>query len=441
MQSHGMILWLVARAAFLNSLILTGTILFTRPHHLNLTFPVSWATSHDLSIYKRQDNGQTFSLVQNINASDYGEGFGNHFTVDMDTLVVRSTNQTHVFSLENGYFEEAFVLDEAYKELRLSGNNLYAYSYDNETTILTMQDCVTRPTPAPMPTAPSPSYSPSKSLKPTLSFDQSKTMTPSHTPTLSSVPSSTCFGAKLVIVTGVDNTVSWELYDKQSDEVILNEAELQSETKHEHNITCLRAGVYAFNITSEEGNGFGGCDYPYILDDPYGYDIYVDGGIAGESGKFWKNEVQTFSVYDRNLKMLASSCIHDFHLALMTDDSPEDIQWVLANENTGDVLLSGKFFCINLESSHSTGFPISHPVWHSGGPYQGLSAGYTESICLNDGKYNFTVFNSEVNANTTSQQANATVRFRLLTMRFCLSLLECLTVSLHFAKPDWLIYF
>lgn len=42
---------------------------------------------------------------------------------------------------------------------------------------------------------------------------------------------------------------------------------------------------------------------------------------------------------------------------------------------------------------------------HSGGSHREPNAGYTESACLFDGKYNFTIFNSQENGNLTSSES------------------------------------
>ena len=240
-----------------------------------------------------------------------------------------------------------------------------------------------RPTtlPTPVPTL-GPTQTPTKvpirhvtteepTLNPTVKLTTSPTKTPTASPT--KAPVEPCYNVSIIVQTDINtgnnsmlDTTIWELYERQSREVMLESGPLESNSVY-NSSTCLHSGLYTFNITDYAGDGFGeDCI-------ECGYFIYVDGNFVGGSVSFYDNEELTFPVPFYGDESTANDyewCTGDFYVAIVTDQWPWETSWELINVDDGELVLSG-------------------------GPYYNPSAIYTQRSCLPDGKYEFTIYDSE----------------------------------------------
>ena len=141
--------------------------------------------------------------------------------------------------------------------------------------------------------------------------------------------------------TDIANTTSWELYEKDSQEVVLQGGHFNDNSVEEYVVDCLDMNNYVFSITNANGRGFGNdCT-------SCGYFVFVDGISIGGNINFFYNDKLAFplplveagaGVVDDD----ASLCSGDFFLRIETDNNPEEITWILVNVK-GDTVLSGKY--------------------------------------------------------------------------------------------------
>jgi hypothetical protein len=111
-----------------------------------------WGSGYDILVYQRDDTTRNFTLVQNLNSSDYGNGFGSRgFTFDGELLAVGDDNVAHLFALQlNGLWEETLSIEQSYDEYQLSGRTLIGIA-QNEAHFMNLEDC-TQPMPTQVPT-------------------------------------------------------------------------------------------------------------------------------------------------------------------------------------------------------------------------------------------------------------------------------------------------
>jgi len=324
-------------------------------------------------IYNRPSSDDQFTLLQFLNASIYGFESTVDIAIDDDILLIGST----IFSKQShGYYVESFSLDGDYRNPQLSGRRILAEmisSEDNATSIISLdiEDC-TQGMPTQLPStsmapmaSPSSSIDGSGSIRPTLSYSPTSTLNPSaspsssihpsaslipsYTPTTTSIPT-ICYNVKIVIMTtgsnytDIANTTSWELYEKDTQEVVLQGGPFIDDSVEEYVADCLDMNEYIFSITNTNGNGFGNdCT-------SCGYFVFVDGASIGGNINFFYNdklafplplvEAEASGVDDDD----ASLCSGDFFLRIETDNNPEEITWILVNVK-GDTVLSGE--CIS----------------------------------------------------------------------------------------------
>lgn len=161
-----------------------------------------------------------------------------------------------------------------------------------------------------------------------------------------------CHDIKIVIITTGMNMagfqgddISWELYEKQSNQIHLEENAVNGNQTSEYEVDCLEENDYVFSITNDKGKGFGECE-------TCGYSIFVDEAYIGGSTSFYYNEKLSFSlpVHYREEQPVDSNgssiCSGDFFLMLRTDDHPEEITWNLINDE-GNVVLTGEKYFTN----------------------------------------------------------------------------------------------
>jgi hypothetical protein len=105
-----------------------------------------------------------------------------------------------------------------------------------------------------------------------------------------------------------------------------------------HNIECVDASQYVFNIT-DTGGRVGNCTL-------CGYLVYVDGLEVGGAAPFFcsalVNEMLNFPVpFQRNNMSEPEHCGNDFLVTIGTSDNPKKLVWTLANDER-DILLTGE---------------------------------------------------------------------------------------------------
>ena len=91
-----------------------------------------------LHIYHRQSAQDKFTPLQFLNASDHvaeEDMFGAKLVMDRDLLVVMAYNETVIYGEQNGYWEEALVLDFAYSSYQISGRSLLTTGYERDWNI------------------------------------------------------------------------------------------------------------------------------------------------------------------------------------------------------------------------------------------------------------------------------------------------------------------
>ncbi|KAL9178625.1 hypothetical protein ACHAXT_001963 [Thalassiosira profunda] len=91
----------------------------------------------DFFVYRRDKSNETFSFHQRLNVSVSDNAFAlDVLSLDKSLLAVRGVDGTHIFSEQNGFWEEIIALDEPYDSVHLSGDRLLAtkgpelYSFD-----------------------------------------------------------------------------------------------------------------------------------------------------------------------------------------------------------------------------------------------------------------------------------------------------------------------
>jgi hypothetical protein len=122
---------------------------------------------------------------------------------------------------------------------------------------------------------------------------------------------------------------------------------------------CVDPGVYTFHITDSGGNGLGERGKT-------GYIINADGIDFGVSSWFFHDEKMTFSLPLVEDDINTGFCSDDFLLVIKTDYNPEETQWDVRNNDTGETVLRG-------------------------GPYFLPQSIHTQRACLSDGNYTFTL--------------------------------------------------
>jgi len=323
-------------------------------------------------IYSRPSDDAQFTLLQFLNASIYDFDSTVDIAIDDDILLIGST----IFSKQShGYYVESFTLNGQYINPQLSGRRILAEMMspnDNvETTeivSLDIEDCTqgmptqlhsTSTAPIPLPSSvidgngsigPTSSSSPTLSIvpssSPSSSINPSTSLIPSYTPTTSSIPT-ICYNVKIVIMTSgsnytdIANTTSWELYQKDTQEVVLQGGSFIDNSVEEYVVDCLDMNEYIFSITNTNGNGFGeDCT-------SCGYFVFVDGVSIGGNINFFYNDKLAFPLplvgeVGAGVGDDDALCSGDFFLRIETDNNPEEITWILVNVK-GDTALSGKY--------------------------------------------------------------------------------------------------
>ena len=153
---------------------------------------------------------------------------------------------------------------------------------------------------------------------------------------------------------------NWKLTRKQGEKPVATIASGGSLGPNEkHTIEdCVAPGVYTFHVTDSGGNGLG-------AQGSGGYYIIANGIKLGVSSFFFHDEEMTFTLpfegdeYDGDKD---TACADDFFLAIKTDDHPDETNWNVVDNESGDTVLEG-------------------------GPYALPWAVYTQRACLPNGNY------------------------------------------------------
>lgn len=204
-----------------------------------------------VAIYKPDQNSTTSTFIQNLDSSDYTEGFGQEFAMSDGVLVVGSNNYTHFFSETDGVWEEILKLDKSYDAYELSGRTLIA-AKDADVFSMNIEDCTPQ-----MPTKP-----PSTGMN------------------------GECYYVNITSSRGVDEVYdydddSWQVSDWEV--TIRTETFLESDSTAINSVTqsdsttCLYPGLYEASFATEwcgcynvsfdfpdwpdEGFTFSGCSY------------------------------------------------------------------------------------------------------------------------------------------------------------------------------------
>lgn len=129
---------------------------------------------------------------------------------------------------------------------------------------------------------------------------------------------------------------------------------------------CVKPGVYTFTISDSSGDGLGANGMG-------GYYITANDVTLGISSFFFHEERMTFTLpfdapaaeeEDGGDDNGEAVCTDDFFLAIKTDKNPEQTEWNVVDNDTGNQVLKG-------------------------GPYEVPWAVYTRRACLPDGNYTF----------------------------------------------------
>jgi len=404
------------------------------------------------TIYRRQEVHQPYILQQTINVSESSRcapefhsgrgrslfhidrtGYESSLYHDDDMLVLRGDDRSIVY-LKNdvGYWDETIILNQSYRGYRLSGRDLITTAYnpvteEDEVYYFDLENCVSSPTQMPSishyPTSStSPSYAPTiantygntletgglyRTAYPTgsnLRCEDSQLMPSSPFSQQSYVPPESCDYSLDIVIAFDDNpsSMSWDvqLVDDEggSDNVMVkaykgvpNDAyQLRNES------LCVDEGVYVFNIY-----GKGGIKYPGY------YDVRVLGELVKRGDEFDCSATVTFAIpftgaavppvvvtmpsmtLEPSLNFV-SSTLYPSALTVSTefpttstctvvdisvtfDDFPEEISWAVQKIEIGN------------------GNQVVMKVFN--GTVEDVQV-HDESVCLSDGSYQFTIYDS-----------------------------------------------
>mmetsp|Transcript_9958 Transcript_9958/g.24359 ORF Transcript_9958/g.24359 Transcript_9958/m.24359 type:complete len:584 (-) Transcript_9958:126-1877(-) len=110
---------------------------------------VYWAPKErNAVVYHHDGDNQTFSLLQQLNIT--GPVINRGLALDNDIMVIGGINKTHIFSDQDGFWEETFTLSQSYDYYALSSRNLLAATW-NEVHYFDIARCAQVPS---LPTAP-----------------------------------------------------------------------------------------------------------------------------------------------------------------------------------------------------------------------------------------------------------------------------------------------
>ena len=149
---------------------------------------------------------------------------------------------------------------------------------------------------------------------------------------------------------------SWEILklDTSGDIVVKTYEAGDGERSYTESL-CLEVGQYMFTIYDEAGDGL--CCGPG--EDGY-YNVTSYGRVFAQGGEFGSDESTLFSISDRNC--------HHVDVSIVFDDYSGEISWeILKVDSSGDISVK-KYEAEDGERS------------------------YTESLCLEDGQYRFTIY-------------------------------------------------
>lgn len=283
-------------------------------------------------VYRRLEAYQPYILQQSVNISNsstcamarerelfhiYRTGFEASIFHDRDLLVSRGDNRTDVYvKRDDGYWEWTLALGRLYRAYHASGRQLLATAYNSSTEedeiyYFDLEDC--EPSPTQMPSSsqvPSSSMIPSPAPSITTTFGGTqlgggvyKTLIPTEgtfrcddpwldvpPSTLESPPTETCYWVDITIAFDDNPSImSWDVQkvnDSGGTEVLMISKGAPDEAYQLRNESlCLEGGLYQFTIY-----GMNGIRYPGY------YDLKSDGDLIARGGQFDCSEKVTFPI-------------------------------------------------------------------------------------------------------------------------------------------------
>jgi len=223
--------------------------------HYHLVYNVG----RDVFVYKRQETNETYTFLQQLNVSA-AEPY--QLAIDKDVLVVGGENHTHIFSEQNGYWEETITLDKAYPYFSLSGRNLLAIA-EHEVYSFNIERC-TQAMPTQMPTL---------SMAPTI-----------------------CYPVEIAIVyDGAPDETSWEVQRIGADgsgNVLKSYEEVDGDATSYTESLCLQEGEYEFTIYDSISYDLTGDGISL----PGHYNVTSNGALIALGGEFERNDSTRFSL-------------------------------------------------------------------------------------------------------------------------------------------------
>jgi hypothetical protein len=162
---------------------------------------------------------------------------------------------------------------------------------------------------------------------------------------------------------------SWDLKDP-SDRIVASGSEYSHPTSDE--TICIDDGEYTFTIYDSHGDGMC-CNFG----DGY-YSIFLDEILVKHGGSFGSSETTYVGEQEASISaptpaptFTPTSCIHTFRLELFFDSAASETSWDLKDPSDKIFASGSEYFYY--AKSHAT---------------------YNETICIDDGEYTFTIYDS-----------------------------------------------
>jgi len=350
----------------------------------NLVFR-KYYTNDGIFIYQLNEANQTFTFHQQLNINITGPS-DNSLAIDNDILVVGGDNQTYIYSLQDGDWVESITLDQSFDNYQLFGRNIIATNSDeskaDEIYSFHVQDCIQE----------APTQLPSSSLAPSTSpsFLPSTSQVPSTLPTSTSSPTVSCYWIEVAIDASFQHGTSWGLYRVVDGSDDKEEVKSYSYTAGDKEWTCLQEGEYEFIISGSVNPILADCafkkgDYTITALDGTTIEGLNFGGGGGVVGLCDFHESTHFSMpytiapsmepstsMEPTLSLSPTRKCYQIEIDIVYDGFPGETSWdlhKLAINGNGKELVKSQT-ALREDSPNST------------------------SICLSEGKYQFTIYDT-----------------------------------------------
>ena len=234
-------------------------------------------------IYERQRYDDPFTFLQLLNSTTYDTMFGAKLGIDKDLLTIYAFDETIVFSIQDGYWQESLRLNRPYERYQVSDRNILGtgavfttdekFPIGYEVHAYSVEDCVQS----------IPTQMPSFSTAPTTTSSSVSCETVDITLKFDSFPGNTSW--KLTKLKGSNNDVEEvEVESYAGSWYDINQAKTWS--------VCLQEGQYSFTIYDNEGDGISG----FGGEGSYNVTFIPSKEVIANGGVFAYSETTQFSI-------------------------------------------------------------------------------------------------------------------------------------------------